>query len=80
MNTTRNILLSKFTIILVLLLMLLGCAGMNSTQQRTLSGGAMGAGAGAAIGAVSGGSPVTGAVIGGAAGAAGGYLYDKSKK
>ncbi|MGA7874940.1 MAG: YMGG-like glycine zipper-containing protein [Desulfoferrobacter sp.] len=80
MNTTRKILLSKFTIILVLLLMLLGCAGMNSTQQRTLSGGAMGAGAGAAIGAVSGGSPVTGAVIGGAAGAAGGYLYDKSRK
>ncbi len=70
MNTTRKILLSKFTIILVLLMMLLGCAGMNSAQQRTLSGGAMGAGAGAAIGAV----------IGGAAGAAGGYLYDKSKK
>lgn len=80
MNTTRKIIVSKFSIILVLLTMLFGCAGMSSTQQRTLSGGAMGAGAGAAIGAVSGGSPVTGAVIGGAAGAAGGYLYDKSRK
>lgn len=80
MNTTRKIILNKLSIIFVLFAMLFGCAGMSSTQQRTLSGGAMGAGAGAAIGAVAGGSPVTGAVIGGAAGAAGGYLYDKSKK
>lgn len=66
-------------VMLMLLFVLAGCAGMNSTQQRTLSGGAMGAGAGAAIGAISGGSAGTGAVVGGAAGALGGYLYDKSK-
>jgi hypothetical protein len=53
---------------------------MNSTEQRTLSGGAIGAGAGAALGAVTGGSMVGGALIGGAAGAAGGYLYDREKK
>ncbi|MCK8602758.1 YMGG-like glycine zipper-containing protein [Desulfoferrobacter suflitae] len=80
MNTTRKALMKKFAVVVVLLTMLVGCAGMSSTQQRTLSGGAIGAGTGAAIGAISGGSPMTGAVIGGAAGAAGGYLYDKSKK
>jgi hypothetical protein len=35
------------------------CSGMTADQQRMLSGGAIGAGAGAAIGAISGGSPVT---------------------
>ncbi len=51
-----------------------GCSGMNDTQQRTLSGGALGAAGGAAIGALTGGSAALGAVIGGAAGAGGGYL------
>lgn len=37
---------------------------------RALSGGAIGAGAGALGGALVGGSPATGAIIGGAAGAA----------
>ena len=31
-----------------------GCAGMSDTQQRTVSGGAIGAGAGAVIGAIAG--------------------------
>lgn len=65
-------------ITLMLLFVLAGCAGMNQTQQRTLSGGAMGAGAGAAIGAISGGSAGTGAVVGGAVGALGGYLSGKA--
>jgi len=51
-----------------------GCDHMSNTQQRTLSGGAIGAGAGAALGAVTGGSPAAGALIGGAAGAGAGYL------
>ena len=51
-----------------------GCSGMNRTQQRALSGGAIGAAGGAAVGAVTGGDPVTGAVIGGAGGAAVGAL------
>lgn len=56
------------------------CSGMNSTEQRTLSGGAIGAGAGAALGAVTGGSMLGGALIGGAVGAGAGYLYDREKK
>lgn len=47
--------------------------------ERALSGGAIGAGAGALGGAVMGGSPVTGALIGGAAGAATGALTDKDQ-
>ena len=47
--------------------------------ERALSGGAIGAGAGAVGGALMGGSPVTGAVIGGAAGAATGALTNKNQ-
>lgn len=53
------------------------CANMSSTQQRTLSGGAIGAAGGAAIGALSGGSAGWGALIGGAAGAGTGYLLSQ---
>ncbi|MBJ6724643.1 YMGG-like glycine zipper-containing protein [Geomesophilobacter sediminis] len=60
--------------IVVVTSLTLGCSGMTPRQQSTLSGGAIGAGAGALIGGVAGGSPAAGAVIGGAAGAAGGYF------
>lgn len=56
-----------------------GCAGMSPTEQRTLSGGAIGAGGGALIGAI-GGNAGLGAVLGGAAGLAGGYLWDQHKQ
>ena len=45
-----------------------------STGDRAVSGGLIGAGAGAAVGAVTGGNAGTGALIGGAVGAAGGAL------
>ena len=45
--------------------------------ERALSGGAIGAGAGALGGAILGGDPVTGAVIGGAVGAAAGGLTEE---
>jgi osmotically inducible lipoprotein OsmB len=64
----------------VLAVGLTACSGMDSTEQRTLSGGAIGAGAGAALGAITGASVIGGALIGGAAGAAGGYIYDHEKK
>ncbi|MBM4275705.1 MAG: hypothetical protein FJ134_14770 [Deltaproteobacteria bacterium] len=56
-----------------------GCAGMSSTEQRVLSGGAMGAGGGALIGAVA-GSAAIGAAAGGGAGLLGGYVYDQYQK
>ncbi|MBZ0160930.1 MAG: hypothetical protein K8G79_12495 [bacterium] len=56
-----------------------GCAGMSTRQQRTLSGGAIGAAGGAAIGAMA-GSPTTGAIVGGAVGTATGALWEDIKK
>jgi hypothetical protein len=66
--------LTRATLAAALILPLAACEGMNRSQQRTLSGGAIGAAGGAAIGVLTGGSAVTGAVIGGAAGAAAGAL------
>ncbi|MBW2690503.1 MAG: glycine zipper family protein [Deltaproteobacteria bacterium] len=66
-------------LIVILSLGLSGCAGMSDTEQRTLSGGAIGTGVGAVVGAVS-GHTVWGAAIGAVAGSAGGYLYDKDQK
>jgi hypothetical protein len=56
-----------------------GCAGMSATQQRVLSGGAIGAGSGALIGWAA-GCPACGAAIGGGAGLLGGYAYDQYEK
>ncbi len=66
-------------LILVLALALGGCSGMSNTEQRTLSGGAIGAGSGALIGWAA-GCPACGAAIGAGAGAAGGYIYDRYEK
>lgn len=57
-----------------------GCSNMSTTQQRELSGGAIGAAAGAGITAIAGGNPIWGAIGGAAAGVLGGYLYDKNQK
>jgi len=57
-----------------------GCAGMTDQQQRALSGGAIGAAGGAALGAITGGSPVIGAAVGGAAGVVGGLLVHENEK
>lgn len=57
-----------------------GCANMSDTEQRTLSGAAIGTAAGAVIGQVATGRPLTGAAVGAAAGAASGWLYDRHKR
>lgn len=65
----------KFTLSLVagsLLLALAGCG--YSPGTRAVTGGALGAGAGAGVAAITGGRPLTGALIGGGAGALGGAL------
>lgn len=56
-----------------------GCTGMNETEQSTLSGGAIGAGIGAAGTVLTGGCVSCGAAIGGAVGAATGYVVETSK-
>ena len=67
------------TFILVIGLALGGCSGMSDTEKRTLGGGAIGAGAGAAVGAAAGNTGL-GAVVGAGAGVAGGYIYDQHQK
>lgn len=61
-------------------LFITACSGMNTTQQRTLSGAAIGTAAGVGIGALTGGGLLWGAAGGAAAGAAGGYIYDQYEK
>ena len=58
------------------LVVISGCAGLSETEQRTLTGGAGGAAAGAAIGALAGNAGL-GAAIGGGAGLAGGFLLGR---
>ena len=61
----------------ILALGLAGCSGMNSTQQRTVSGGA---GVGALGTLATGGCVSCGTAIGAGVGAAGGYVYDQLEK
>jgi len=65
---------------LVAALTLTGCSNMTTSQQRELSGGAIGAAAGAGITAIAGGNPIWGAIGGAAAGVLGGYLYDRHEQ
>lgn len=69
-------------IVPVVAVFMTGCSGMSDTQQRTLSGGAIGAAAGAGITAIATGGPyaIWGAVGGAAIGAIGGYAYDQYEK
>lgn len=58
---------------------LVACADMTPTQQRALTGTAIGAGGGAVIGAI-GGNAGLGAVAGAGAGLLGGLLVDRSRQ
>lgn len=66
-------------LVLVVTMLMGGCAGMSYTEQRTLSGAAIGAGGGSLIGWAA-GCPGCGAAIGAGAGALGGYVYDRYEK
>ena len=55
------------------------CADMTPTQQRALTGTAIGAGGGAVIGAI-GGNAGLGAAAGAGAGLIGGLLVDRSRQ
>lgn len=71
--------IAAMSINLAMVVVLSGCAGLSDTEQRTLTGGVLGAGAGGIIGAIAGGAG-WGALIGGATGAAGGFLFGKHKE
>ena len=65
----------RISTIVLLLSASLGLAACgHDPGTRAVTGGLMGAGAGAAVGAVTGGSPATGALIGGGIGAVGGAV------
>ena len=68
--------LVRMALLFTLIIGMTGCAGMTPTQQRVLSGSALGTAAGVGTAAIVGGSLVTGAVVGAAAGAVGGIIVD----
>jgi peptidoglycan hydrolase-like protein with peptidoglycan-binding domain len=69
---------AKTLIISILLtVFMVGCSGMSTREQRVLSGGAIGAGSGAVLGAVVGGLSVAeGALIGTGVGVLGGLIMN----
>jgi hypothetical protein len=71
--------MKKLILVAAVAVVLAGCADMTTTQQRALSGTAIGAGGGAIIGAIAGNAGL-GAGIGAAAGLAGGLIFDKVKR
>jgi hypothetical protein len=71
--------MKKLILAVAATVLLAGCADMNTTQQRALSGTAIGAGGGAIIGAIA-GNAALGAGIGAAAGLAGGLIFNKVKQ
>jgi len=66
-------------LVLVVTFAVASCSGMTTTQQRVLSGGAIGASGGALVGWAA-GNPAVGAAVGGGAGALGGLIYDQYEK
>lgn len=66
-------------LVVVAALMVTSCAGMSPTQQRMLSGGAIGAGSGALVGWAT-GEPILGITLGAGAGVLGGFLFDRYMK
>ena len=67
----------KWGVILALVCSCFGCAGMNATDQRVLSGGAIGSAAGLGAAAIIGAPLIVGAAAGAAAGAVGGAVIDQ---
>lgn len=61
-------------------LLVSGCSGMDTTEQRVLSGGAIGAGVGAVGTVLTGGCVSCGAAIGAGVGAGAGYIHDQIER
>ncbi len=71
--------MKRLSVSLLIVALMAGCTGMSDTQQRTLSGAAIGTAGGAAIGAIAGNAGL-GAAIGAGAGIIGGLVVDKIEK
>lgn len=69
----------RIAIIAIAAFLVSSCANMTTTEQRTLSGTAIGALSGMAIAAIAEGSVATGAAIGAGVGAGAGYLYSLNR-
>ncbi len=67
----------KVFLIAALIGSMYGCAGMNSTEQMALSGGAIGGAAGLGAAAIFGAPLIVGVAAGAAAGAVGGVLVNE---
>ena len=67
----------RWAVILTFVCCACGCAGMNGTDQRVLSGGAIGSAAGLGAAAIIGAPLIVGVAAGAAAGAVGGALVDQ---
>ena len=65
--------------VLAVALTVAGCADLNPTQQRALTGTAAGAGVGAVAGAI-GGNAGLGAAVGAGAGLLGGLIWDQHRQ
>jgi len=75
---TKRMPFSQLTLIAVICVTMLGgCETMSRTGENMLTGGVIGAGAGAAVTALTGGCIPCGAAIGGGAGLGGGYVYTR---
>jgi Glycine-zipper domain len=71
--------MKKLLLLAAIALPAAACADMTPTQQRALTGTAIGAGGGAVIGAI-GGNAGLGAAAGAGAGLLGGLLVDRSRQ
>lgn len=67
----------RLLLIVCVLAATLGCANMTTTQQRVLSGSAIGTAAGVGAAAIMSGPLFVGALTGAAAGAVGGLVVDE---
>lgn len=70
---------ARTLVAVALILPLAACSNLSTQEQRALSGGALGAAGGAAIGLLAGGGVVAGTLLGGAAGAAIGAFTTKEQ-
>ena len=64
-------------VVVILICCAYGCAGMSTTEQRVLSGGAIGTAAGVGAAAIIGAPLLVGVAAGAAAGAVGGIVVDE---